>query len=121
MRTAWTNIAWPEPGLHRVGPGACLNVGRSAPDPRCHIKPNAPGEREGAQLLTGGTRVGERGFFVRPTLFSGGNELTIAQEEIFGPVAIVTPFDRLDEAITLANATRYGLLVGPMNVAKRSG
>src|SRR5699024_8565323 len=49
------------------------------------------------------------GFFVRPTVFAGTNEQTIAREEIFGPVGTVIPFDDDQEAVRLANATAYGL------------
>jgi acyl-CoA reductase-like NAD-dependent aldehyde dehydrogenase len=67
------------------------------------------GRREQARLVTGGERVGDRGFFLRPTLFAGDNRMVIAQEEIFGPVGIVIPFDTFDEVIRLANDTPYGL------------
>jgi acyl-CoA reductase-like NAD-dependent aldehyde dehydrogenase len=67
------------------------------------------GVDEGAELISGGERLNRRGFFVQPTLFRGTNELTIAQEEIFGPVATVIPFDDVGTAIRLANETRYGL------------
>jgi acyl-CoA reductase-like NAD-dependent aldehyde dehydrogenase len=67
------------------------------------------GVSEGAELVTGGQRLGDTGFFLEPALFTGGNDLTIAQEEIFGPVGLVVPFDDYDEAIRLANATPYGL------------
>jgi acyl-CoA reductase-like NAD-dependent aldehyde dehydrogenase len=70
----------------------------------------AKGQEEGAELVTGGGRVGERGYFVEPTVFAGGgNEQTIARNEIFGPVGLVLPFDSADEAIATANDTRYGL------------
>ncbi|MEV6257925.1 aldehyde dehydrogenase family protein [Nocardia sp. NPDC051911] len=69
-----------------------------------------------AELVSGGRRLdGDRasGFFVEPTVFaSATNEMTIAQEEIFGPVATVIPFDDADEALRLANATPYGLAGG---------
>ncbi|MEV6062789.1 aldehyde dehydrogenase family protein [Nocardia asteroides] len=69
-----------------------------------------------AELISGGKRLdGDRasGFFVEPTVFaSATNEMTIAQEEIFGPVATVIPFDDMDEALRLANATPYGLAGG---------
>jgi acyl-CoA reductase-like NAD-dependent aldehyde dehydrogenase len=68
------------------------------------------GNDEGAELLTGGERVGSRGYFVAPTLFSGNNSLRIAQEEIFGPVGTLVPFAEDDEAVALANATKYGLI-----------
>ncbi|MEV6217038.1 aldehyde dehydrogenase family protein [Nocardia sp. NPDC051833] len=69
-----------------------------------------------AELISGGHRVdGDRaaGYFVEPTVFAAAtNDMTIAQEEIFGPVATVIPFDDVDEALTLANATPYGLAGG---------
>jgi len=67
------------------------------------------GKREGAELVTGGSRIGDRGFFMEPTVFSGSNDLTIAREEIFGPVGTVIGFGDEEEAIRLANETRYGL------------
>ncbi len=67
------------------------------------------GRAEGAELLTGGVRVGDRGFFVEPTVFRGNNDLTIAREEIFGPVATVITFKTTEEAVRLANTTKYGL------------
>jgi betaine-aldehyde dehydrogenase len=70
----------------------------------------AKGKAEGADLVTGGERIGDRGFFVQPTVFAGGgNGQSIAQDEIFGPVGLVLPFDSVDEAIGIANDTRYGL------------
>ncbi|MDP5182537.1 aldehyde dehydrogenase family protein [Blastococcus sp. BMG 814] len=74
----------------------------------------ASGRDQGAELVTGGERVGgdlERGFFYRPTVFAGvQNDMTIAQEEIFGPVLSVMPFDDMDEALSIANSTVYGLV-----------
>jgi acyl-CoA reductase-like NAD-dependent aldehyde dehydrogenase len=68
------------------------------------------GRSEGAELVAGGARVGDRGYFVAPTVFAGGgNAQSIAQDEIFGPVGLVLPFDAVDEAIGIANDTRYGL------------
>jgi aminomuconate-semialdehyde/2-hydroxymuconate-6-semialdehyde dehydrogenase len=72
------------------------------------------GQREGAKLLTGGERVttGDlaSGNFLAPTVFGDvDNSWRIAQEEIFGPVQVIAPFDDVDEAITLANDSRYGL------------
>ncbi|MEZ0053271.1 aldehyde dehydrogenase (NAD+) [Mycobacterium sp. MAA66] len=68
---------------------------------------------EGATLLAGGLDVPaglERGFFVRPTLFVDvDNSMTIAQEEIFGPVLAVIPYDDEDDAVRLANDSPYGL------------
>jgi aldehyde dehydrogenase (NAD+) len=71
------------------------------------------GKREGAKVAAGGGRHGERGFFVEPTVFAGvGHDMRISQEEIFGPVAAVIPFRDEDEAIRLANGTRYSLAAG---------
>ena len=67
------------------------------------------GEEEGAEMLCGGERLAEPGYFVPPTVFRGTNELRISQEEIFGPVATVIPFVDREEAVRLANTTRYGL------------
>lgn len=71
------------------------------------------GKQEGAQIATGGVRHGERGYFVSPTVFSGvEHEMRISQEEIFGPVATVIPFDDEDDAVRLANGTSYSLAAG---------
>lgn len=67
------------------------------------------GKAEGARLLTGGSRIDRPGYFYAPTLFAGGNDLTIAREEIFGPVGTIIRFHDDDEALLLANATDYGL------------
>ncbi|MGL4305447.1 MAG: aldehyde dehydrogenase family protein [Mycobacteriaceae bacterium] len=67
------------------------------------------GKKEGATLITGGNRIDREGYFVEPTVFRGHNKLTIAQEEIFGPVATVMSFSTTEEAIQLANDTKYGL------------
>jgi acyl-CoA reductase-like NAD-dependent aldehyde dehydrogenase len=74
------------------------------------------GEAEGAKLLTGGasTPAGlERGYFVSPTVFSEVTpEMTIAREEIFGPVLVIQPYDDEDDAVRIANDTDYGLAGG---------
>ncbi|MFK0290586.1 aldehyde dehydrogenase family protein [Streptomyces sp. NPDC090442] len=75
------------------------------------------GQKEGAKVLTGGTRAElggelEGGYYVRPTIFEGRNDMRIFQEEIFGPVVAVTPFNDFDDAITVANDTLYGLGAG---------
>ncbi|WPE23542.1 aldehyde dehydrogenase family protein [Shinella zoogloeoides] len=71
------------------------------------------GIAEGARLVAGGLGRPEgleRGYFVRPTVFADvHNGMTIAQEEIFGPVLVMIPFDSEDEAIGIANDTPYGL------------
>ncbi|MFG2937124.1 aldehyde dehydrogenase [Streptomyces sp. NPDC048282] len=67
---------------------------------------------EGARLTTGGGRPPglDRGWFVEPTVFADvDNASTVAQEEIFGPVLTITPYDGEDEAVRLANASDYGL------------
>jgi acyl-CoA reductase-like NAD-dependent aldehyde dehydrogenase len=74
------------------------------------------GVEEGAKLLTGGPEAPEgleQGFFVRPTVFSEvRNDMTIAQEEIFGPVLSILPYDDEEEAVRIANDTVYGLAGG---------
>jgi acyl-CoA reductase-like NAD-dependent aldehyde dehydrogenase len=71
------------------------------------------GQKEGAELVTGGERAdGElaSGFFYRPTVLSGvKDEMTIAREEIFGPVVSILPYESEDELIARANDTEYGL------------
>ena len=68
------------------------------------------GKKEGARCVTGGTRVGDRGYFVAPTLFADvTDEMTIAKEEIFGPVMSVLRFKNTDEIVERANNTFYGL------------
>ena len=71
------------------------------------------GSKEGARLALGGepARVGDgRGYFWKPTIFDGvKNDMTIAREEIFGPVLSVLEFESFDEAIAMANDTAYGL------------
>lgn len=68
---------------------------------------------EGAQMLCGGHQVGDRGFFIQPTVFANvKNEMKIAQEEIFGPVMSIIKFKDIDEVIELANNTMYGLAAG---------
>jgi aldehyde dehydrogenase (NAD+)/betaine-aldehyde dehydrogenase len=71
------------------------------------------GIAEGATLVTGGPNAPEgldTGFFVQPTIFSNvSNDMTIAREEIFGPVLSIIPYDTEQEAIEIANDTEYGL------------
>lgn len=70
------------------------------------------GKAEGFDLLVGGGRPAEfdKGYYVEPTVFAGvDNSSRLAQEEIFGPLITVTPFDSDDEAVGLANDSRYGL------------
>ncbi|HRE82229.1 MAG TPA: aldehyde dehydrogenase family protein, partial [Opitutaceae bacterium] len=69
------------------------------------------GIKEGAELVTGGTGRPEglnRGYYVRPTVFAGvTDEMTIAKEEIFGPVLSILPYDSEDEIVERANNTPY--------------
>ena len=71
------------------------------------------GQKEGARLVTGGTGMPEgldRGWYVRPTVFADvSNDMRIAQEEIFGPVLTVIPYDDVDDAVRIANDSDYGL------------
>lgn len=73
------------------------------------------GKDEGARLVAGGERghVDGKGNFVQATVFADvSNEMKIAREEIFGPVAAIIPFEGVDEAVAIANATEYGLAAG---------
>jgi len=68
------------------------------------------GQKQGAKLIVGGQRVGDRGFFVSPTIFDEvRDDMEIARDEIFGPVVGVLPFDSMDEVVERANSTYYGL------------
>jgi aldehyde dehydrogenase (NAD+) len=73
------------------------------------------GKDSSARLSAGGgtRQINGKGLFIEATVFADAtNDLTISQEEIFGPVVPVIPFDSEDEAIRLANATNYGLASG---------
>src|SRR5688572_21027555 len=74
------------------------------------------GQAEGAKLVTGGVEPPaglDKGYFVRPTVFSDvSSDMTIAQEEIFGPVLVLIPYDDEDDAIRIANDSVYGLAGG---------
>ncbi len=80
------------------------------------------GLSEGAKLVTGGTEPPEgldKGYFVRPTVFSNvTRDMTIAQEEIFGPVLSILPYDTEEEAIAIANDSIYGLSGGVWSTDK---
>ena len=68
------------------------------------------GKKEGAQCVTGGKRHGDRGYFIEPTLFTGAkDEMSIAKDEIFGPVLSVFKFKDTDEVVDRGNKTFYGL------------
>jgi acyl-CoA reductase-like NAD-dependent aldehyde dehydrogenase len=74
------------------------------------------GVEEGARIIIGGASAPdglEKGYYVAPTVFSDvRNDMTIAQEEIFGPVLCIIPYDSEDEAVAIANDTKYGLAGG---------
>ena len=68
------------------------------------------GQSEGATVLTGGLRHGDRGYFHQPTIFTDTKpEMRIVREEIFGPVAVLIPFKDENDAVLQGNATDYGL------------
>jgi len=68
------------------------------------------GQQDGAKMVSGGKRIGDRGYFIEPTLFSGVTDnMRIAREEIFGPVLSVLKFKNVDEIIHRANDTNFGL------------
>jgi betaine-aldehyde dehydrogenase len=106
-RLAATTVGDPALETVRMGPLAS-NVQRERV--RGYI---AKGIAEGAVLVTGGAEAPaglERGFFVRPTVFgSVRTEMTIAQEEIFGPVLAILPYATEEEAVAIANDSPYGL------------
>mmetsp|Transcript_32646 Transcript_32646/g.66648 ORF Transcript_32646/g.66648 Transcript_32646/m.66648 type:complete len:512 (-) Transcript_32646:118-1653(-) len=71
------------------------------------------GKAEGAKCVLGGERVGTRGYFVAPTIFTGvTDKMTIAKEEIFGPVMQLLSFKTTQEAVLRANNSKYGLAAG---------
>ena len=68
------------------------------------------GFSEGAKAVTGGSRQGDKGYFVKPTVLVNTNEkMKVVREEIFGPVVTVMPFSDVDDLIARANGTEYGL------------
>nr|ACH63235.1 alcohol dehydrogenase [Rheum australe] len=71
------------------------------------------GKREGATLLTGGNPLGDKGYYIQPTIFADVmDNMMIAKDEIFGPVLSLMKFKTIEEGIARANATRYGLAAG---------
>ncbi|OZI10629.1 betaine-aldehyde dehydrogenase [Bacillaceae bacterium SAS-127] len=71
------------------------------------------GQEEGAEILTGGKVPFDQGYFVQPTIFADVNDsMTIAKEEIFGPVVSAIPFNDLDDLVERANNTDFGLAAG---------
>ena len=68
------------------------------------------GKNEGAKAIAGGGRVGEKGYFVEPTVLVNTNQnMKVIQEEIFGPVVCAEPFTDLEEVVAKANGSIYGL------------
>ena len=70
------------------------------------------GKAEGARLVAGGARSAgfDKGFYIQPTVFTDVSpEMTVAREEIFGPVVVVMPYDDVDDAVRISNASDYGL------------
>jgi len=68
------------------------------------------GKKEGARLMCGGASVGDRGYFIQPTVFADvKDDMAIAREEIFGPVMSIIKFRDMDEVVERANRTEYGL------------
>lgn len=73
------------------------------------------GKSEGAQLVCGGKKIGEKGHYVEPTIFANvRDDMKIAQEEIFGPVMSVIRFDTMEDLVEKANNTIYGLAAAVM-------
>lgn len=71
------------------------------------------GKSEGATLECGGSRLGNKGYFIQPTVFSNvTDDMTIAKEEIFGPVQAILKYSTMDEVIDRSNKTEYGLASG---------
>jgi acyl-CoA reductase-like NAD-dependent aldehyde dehydrogenase len=71
------------------------------------------GKAEGAELVAGGNGADGEGYFINPTVFTAtSDDLTIAREEIFGPVLVALPYEDLEEVARRANDTEYGLAAG---------
>ncbi len=108
LQTAFENVAYGDPTEITTSQGPQINA-RQRDRILAMIE---TGKKEGARCLVGGGRPArfEKGFFVEPTLFVDVDpDMTIAQEEIFGPVLAVIPYDDDDDAVRIANHSRYGL------------
>ncbi|MGP4973050.1 aldehyde dehydrogenase family protein [Psychrobacter alimentarius] len=68
--------------------------------------------QEGAAILTGGNAPDLNGYFVSPTIIEASHEMSIAQQEVFGPVLVIMPFNDEEQAIEMANGTDFGLVAG---------
>ena len=78
-------------------------------------------KQEGAEVLIGGNTINTGGYYVEPTVFIADNDMTISQEEIFGPVLNIITYETIEEAVELANDIDYGLsgaVVGPQEEAE---
>ena len=101
------------PGIERGEFGANMGAMISEKQRDCAESLCAEAGRQGAKAVTGGRKLNRDGFFLEPTVFSGvAPDMTIAQEEVFGPVLSVLKFADDDEAIAIANGTPYGLVGG---------
>jgi aldehyde dehydrogenase (NAD+) len=90
-------------------------MGPAATEPQFHkiLSMVKAAQDEGATLAYGGKQAPEGGFFVMPTILTAvNNSMTIARDEVFGPVLSVLTFDTEEEAVQIANDTRYGLAAG---------
>jgi aldehyde dehydrogenase (NAD+) len=108
LKTAFENFAYGDPNDLANMQGPLVNA-RQLERVLGYIE---KGKGEGARLVVGGKRSDrfEKGYFVEPTLFVDVKpDMTIAQEEIFGPVLAVIPFDGDDDAVRIANNSQYGL------------
>jgi len=130
--SAWTRMVVPRALLEQVLEMATAAIGRlqlgDPADPNAKLGPLISdaqrrrvegyiqaGVQEGARLVAGGKRPAAfaRGHYIEPTIFSDvQSSMTIAREEIFGPVLAILPYDTEDEAIAIANDTTYGLAGG---------
>ncbi|CAL9732698.1 magnesium-activated aldehyde dehydrogenase, cytosolic [Monosporozyma unispora] len=71
------------------------------------------GKEEGAKILTGGERIGDKGYFIRPTIFYDVKEdMRIVKEEIFGPVVTISKFKDIEDGVAMANDSEFGLGAG---------
>ena len=90
-------------------------MGPASTEPQFHkiLSMVKAAEQEGAVVAFGGKQASQGGFFVQPTILTGvKNSMTIARDEVFGPVLSVITFDTEEESIRIANDTRYGLAAG---------
>ena len=109
MEEGFRNVPYGDPTDPANFQGPQISALPARPGPRLH---RARAGREGARVVVGGGRPAHltKGYYVEPTLFADvDNSMTIAQEEIFGPVLVVVPFEDDDDAVRIANDNQYGL------------